>query len=476
MKNSKLISILKTLTPQAFKRFIDFTHSPYFNKHKGVQSLLLYLKKFHPHYGHPKFDLEKIFKGVWKKEPFSEQKIRNVMTMLTKLLERFLTLEELESRPVYQDYLLLHNFHKRYLDKQFIYHYQAVQKSQSANKQRDVDYYHDQFLLGEIAYSFDVVKRNRPLATHLTSVIQSFDTYYLANRLKYCCVLLNRSSVVAAADDLLFLDYVLDYVSHFGTQNSPLIAVYYQLLLTLKEEHQPQHYTVLKQQLRQHTHQLSKDELRQIYTAAFNYCNKQLKGGQPHFLREIFDLYKAMLAQEVLLVEGYISPYQHFRNIVMAALRLGELDWAKKFIENHQSQLRLSYRENMVNYCLAAYYFYKKEYAQTLAYLLLFEFQDFYNYIEHKTLLIKTYFELSEFESLIATLNTFRQYLRRNESIPQHIQLPYQNFIKIANYLVKWKNSHQTPITDLHKLVEPFEYLAEREWLVEKLKDMNPHA
>lgn len=471
MQKSKLIELIKTLSNKELRHFDDYVQSPFFNKNDHVTALFQYLKKFHPDYEDKKLDKEYVFKKLFPKAKFYSQKLRNLMSELAKLLEGFLVLGELEKNSSQKDIWLLDVFTQRYLDKHFQHKLNEANKNQKRVPHHDSDYYHAQYSIENAAYSFSVVNSNRPVETNLQQVINNLDHYYLALKLRYSCAIFNRQSLLAVSYDVPMLDEILHFLENNKHDDIAAIALYHHLLLLLKNETQT-HYEKLIALLDIHKNGLPTSELRQIYTALFNYFNKKLKSGNPEYLSKIFDLYKIMLEREIIFVEGYISPYQHFRNIVIAALRLGELPWAEQFIQDYSIRVVPERRENMVNYCMAELNFFKKDYQQTLNFLLSFEFQDAYNYVEHKRLLLKSYYELDEMEPFEALAHAFRNYLRRNKTISEYNKKSFHNFIRLLNKLYKARLDKSHVRQDLAHEITATDFVADSEWLLEKVKEL----
>ena len=99
---SKLVSILRTISSKELKYFEEYILSPFFNKNEKVIALFSVIKKFHPEFPEDKVGLEQIFVKVFPKEKIDEQKLRYVMTDLTKLLEDFLAYIEFDKSDIYK--------------------------------------------------------------------------------------------------------------------------------------------------------------------------------------------------------------------------------------------------------------------------------------------------------------------------------------------------------------------------------------
>ncbi len=469
MRKSKLISLLQALDAEELKLFVRYTDSPFFNTNKNVIALLAYLRKYYPAFNQSTFTKEKAFKAIYGKKKYSEQQLSNIMSELSKLLLGFLMQEQLKGRPTFCDYLTLEGLQTRNLEAQYSRKWKDTKQQLEDSGYRDVEYYYNTYLLEELAFTSNV-KKGHITESNLSEVIFNFEYYYLSNKLKYCCVMLNRQQIfLEETRESFLLDELLELVERHSFDDVPVIMIWYHLLLTLRNE-ADEAYAQLKKVLDEKGSSLPKEELRQVYSAVYNFCNKQYKRGKEGYLREIFEVLINMLERELIMVGGFITPHLHFRNLVMVALRLGEVTWGETFIKDYASKVHSNYRDSTVAYCKAALYFQKKEYAQVIESLREFELKDFYHYMDHKILLIKTYYELEEYMSLESLLEQMRIYLLRAENRPEHYRLAYNNFIKMIQRLLRFFGKGKED--ELRETILNTETLIEKDWLLKKVEDL----
>lgn len=476
MHNRKFIDLCKTLDAKELKTFEKYVHSPFFNRNKKVVQLFVLLKKHHPKYEHASLVKEKLFVKLYPKKKFSEQTFKNLLSELAKLLEGFLVYQILQEEKATQERLLLEALYVKNLPKQFIHKIKEAKKRQQQQPFQDIDYWQHAYTLERYSYSFEVASKGRSLDASLSKVIEHLDYYYIAEKLKYYAVLLNQqsfSSALSIRDELVPTHELLNHIPDL--QAIPALSIYQQLVLLLKDKNSEEQYHKVKTVLLAHPLVLPKGQMRQIYTAMINYCNKQLKSGKDIYLQEIFDWYKVMLKRKVLLVQGYITPPIHFRNIVRAGLRLQEIDWIENFIKENEQKLHPEYGANIGKYCSALLAFHQQNYTETLQELLSFDFNDVYNYTEHKVLLVKTYFELEEWELLENLFNSFRVYLTRDKVIPVHFQKPYLNFIRFTERLMREKVSYSPDYKAIKLAVLAAEHIIDKEWLLNKTTPQTQH-
>lgn len=472
MQKTKLVEIIQALDDKEVKRFYEYVNSPFFNKNEKVIALLKFLRKYYPNFSHVRFTKENAYKQVFgARQKFNVQKLRNIMSQLAKLLEAYLVQTELEIEDYTYNILLLSALDSKYIDKQFAQKYQELEKQKINNKEKGASHYYDIHQLNDLAFHHTIRRNNRLVDINLAKIGENLDYYYLAYKLRHYCVVLNSQSVITTHHDMSFFEQILGYLENHSFEEIPAIHLYYRLLLLLRDE-KDEYYEELKDLLGKYGENLPVIEIRQIYTAIFNYLNKKLKSGQGKYLQDIYELYKLMFERSILIENGFINNQINFRNALIAGLRLGELEWAEEFIEKYSPLLAPLNRENWVNYSLAELQFHKKNYKETLNYLLSFEFQDAYNYAEHKTLLARTYYELEEDEPLFALTHAFRIYLIRDTNIAEHFTKTYHNFIRILNKLAKVRFDPDGNVGNIRQELTELQYISNRKWLLEKMGEL----
>jgi hypothetical protein len=93
MHDSKLISILKSLSKKEFRDFGRFVYSPFFNRLNNVIKLFDILKRHYPKFSSQDLTEEKICDSVFPGEKFDYSKFKNLVSDLMWLAEEYLALK-----------------------------------------------------------------------------------------------------------------------------------------------------------------------------------------------------------------------------------------------------------------------------------------------------------------------------------------------------------------------------------------------
>ncbi len=111
MYQNKAIQILKTFTAQEMRQFADFVQSPYFNKNERLVRLFDILYECHPAFDAPVIERHKLFKAVFGEDVLlEEQKLRYLLSDLTKLLEEFICVRAVDEKELLKYHLLLYSY------------------------------------------------------------------------------------------------------------------------------------------------------------------------------------------------------------------------------------------------------------------------------------------------------------------------------------------------------------------------------
>lgn len=478
MFQAKPVLILKTLQSSELRRFADFLQSPALNKNQKVSEVLDVLRRFHPEYTHPDLERNALFKLLFPDETYDEKKLRYALTDLAKSLEEFLIQEQFRSDSFHRQQLLLHAYKDRGLDKYYHSTFKNLKRSLDAQDLRDVRYHHRAFKLEEEFFQFSSSRKSHQANTNLQQVVDNLDIYFLANKLKYSCEIINNKSVVNVDYELFLLEPIQSYLMDRDLSRFPSIAIYHQILLTLTNPDEKKHYTTLLNLLQEHRNCFEEAEIFDMYVYAKNYCIIKINKGDTSYNRELFEFYKIILSNRIIFRDGQLTQWD-YKNIVTLGLRLRQYDWTERFMEEYKSALAAPYRENVWSFNMANLMFHKEDYDQTLALLQEVEFTDVYYHLDSKTLLLKTYYALEEWDSLQSLIDSLKVYLKRNKLVPQYQRTVYGNLFLYSNRLIRYRRGRKLDLDQLAKDIEETREIANINWLrdaVEALRKPNPRS
>lgn len=467
MQKSKPVILLSAMSPAEIRDLEKFIRSAYFNRNELLLRLFLYLKKEHPEMNGPALDREKIYAKVFQTKPFIETKLRYAFSDLTKLIERFIVIRETDQDRFSQTQMMLRFFRNRDLEKFFHQAYEESLKHVESTGVEDSETYYQKFLLEDLLYTYSSIKRDKSLDRVLQEVTDNLDYFYISKKLKYLCEMHTRQNFLNSAYHTRFIAPLLAHLKVEDYSAFPAIYAYHQVLLTLIEEDNEAHFYHLIEWLKANKDVFPREEQRDLFLLAQNYCTKKINQGHRQYLQEHLDLSVLLIDKALIFENGYLIPAT-FKNIVTVGLRLEAFDWTENFIYGFKDKVHPKYRENAFTYNLAWLHFFKGEYKKTLRLLSNVEYMDVYYILDSKILLLKTYFELEEVDAFYSLVDSFYVYLRRNELISAYQKNICLGFVKYVKRLMRARLGEKKAAKGLLEELNTTPQVASISWLLKK--------
>ena len=434
MKANKLRTALDGLTEIEIRAFEEHLLT-----WKGYESPLLLLLRIHRREKKlPK--KEDIHAEIFGAEViFQEKRIRVLSSALFQQAKAFLAMLELQEDPLQQEVFALTQFRKRRMDTAFSKQLNHIQRQLEANPKRDTDFHLTKFELASEANGMYGQQNLRKLDDSLQEKIDHLDAWYLSQKLKESCEMLNRQNVLAISFENPMIEELLDFLQEKEHQfwKVPAIQIYHQIYLCLSQGTDEQ-YQDLVQMLEKLFGYFQPDEARGMYKHAQNFCIRKINEGVSPYLKELFQLYRRQLENELIYDRGILA-HTDYKNMVTVGLRLKEYDWVEAFIYNYKDRVQSGFRENVFNFSLASYFFETGQTQQAIRVLLEVEFTDVYYQISSRQLLLKIFYETEEWESALYQVDSFGGFLRRNKEISAKNRTQHTNFLRWYKHLLRLK-------------------------------------
>lgn len=465
MYKSKLIEAFSSLSKPEQNRFKKFVHSPYHNTHEEVHHLLDYLIE------HKSYRIKDAFEYVFPSKAFRPQKIRNTMSYLQKLIDKFLIYEALETEEILKNKTLLSVYRTKKLEKCFKSSLKYSESLLKKNQYKDTEYYYFDYELQQEQFLFAQQKK-RLEAKNVQEVLDSFDIYYMVTKLKYCLTALSHQNIFRTKYELRIVESILTQIEKEDWLKFPSIAAYYYSYKAMTNFDNTEAFFKLKETFLEYSHLFRTEELKDLYIIAISFCIKQLNLGREEFTVEIFDLYKLGLINGVFVEDGELSRFT-YKNIVTIGLKYGAYEWVRAFISDYAPYLSPTHRESYTNYNLAKLYYVTREYNKSMKMFLRLGNTDRELIMGAKVSLLKIYYELGEYDALESLLDSFKAYIKRNKEVSDYQKQSYLNLIR---YLQKVQNHNFYDKQIQKKLLEEIKeepQLPEKQWIISQIEQMN---
>jgi hypothetical protein len=335
------------------------------------------------------------------------------------------------------------------------------------NRSGDSDFFFRQYLSELVHLEKVVSKSGRGEENNIEYVNRYLDLFYTSKKLQIMCEMYNLRNILNTKGDEHFNEEIIQSIEKGWYDDEPVVMIYYHVYRSLTDSDDENHFYTLRSLLGRHGEMFSRSELRDLYQYLMNYCIKKINTGKREWVKVLFDIYKEILANEVIYTDEKLSPWD-FKNIVVIGLRSGEISWVHDFIEEKHKLIDPSERDNAYTYNRGYYYFFTKDYRKAIRLISQTEFTDLYYQLDYRTVLLKCYYEMGDVDGLLYFLPSFRMFLRRNRSISDYQRTIYSNLVKYTGKLVRYDGDTKK-LEALSKEVDAVQNVADLNWLKEKI-------
>lgn len=466
MKDTQLLYALVAKLPAKDRRKARyFLQSPYFNQREDVIRLFDHLEE-RLHILKLEIEKQAVFSAVYPGETFSDQKMRLVQSYLLKLMEEWLSLEEWRSTPLPQLALLPAAYRKRELHKHGAKALRQASDQLGKNPWRNETYYRTAFALETEQYQRSLAA-GRSQSLNLQSLENRLHIATLSARLRQACFTLAHSAIFQADYHIPMLDALLKEAQMPQYAGIPAVSLYFLCHQALYLPPDEQRFAAFHHALVVHFEQFPPEEMRDLILLAINYCIRQINDNRDAYLAEALHLYKKGLESELLLEGGRISRFT-YNNATGIALRLKDWAWADWLVHAYRDKLDPAHRD--ATYCLnaARLHYAQQHYREALLLLQKADYKDIIHNLTARTLQLKIYFELQEYDLLDAHVKNMYTYLRRNKQIGYH----QRNYLNIAKWTQRIMTANLNDPLEKEKIrrgIEQEEPLTEKHWLLQQL-------
>ena len=464
-----MFTVLETFSKTELKEFKKFIVSPFFNLQDDLVQFFNYLleckqqTKVIP-------TKENAFQVLFPQQKFSDVKVRLLMSDLHKLMEKYLMYNNAFADEVQNKIQLAATYRQRNLPKHFEKTIRHADRLLEQSELRHAEYFSLRYkqLLQQFQFASS---QKRSEEFNLQVISDTLDKNFIILKLRQTCFLLSHQAVYKKDYDFGLLSKIIEYVEVENLLETPAIALYYYCYKSLTQPEELDYFLKFKTLIFQHDQKFPESEIRDLYIFAINIYIRRFNQQQEDIVQEGLDLYKQGLLKGVLVENNILSRFT-YNNMVAMAIKVEDLDWVETFIFEYKSFLEKKYRESTFSFNLARLEYSKKNYDKAIQLLQKAEYRDLLNNIISKTLLLKIYFELGEFDLLESHLDTMKVFIRRKKIIAYH-QTNYRNLIRFTKKILTTNLFDKEKKARLKEEIQSEKILTEKEWLLQQLEEFN---
>jgi len=464
MKNSKLLTLLRTLSPSELMEMGDFVTSPYFNKREEVIRLFDFLFQFRPKFEDESIRKDTAFKYVFPGDSFDDKLLAYQMNYLLKLTEQFVARKVYESRTNAEELDTLRGFEDRKLSKHYRFLHKKIDNDINQVKEKNQLFWQNRLNLKGIAVDFFTSKKKRSADPSFQELSDALDDYYCFEKLRYGCTMASLQSFVSTEFKIGLIEELIDYLNSKETID-PHINLYRNLFLGIRDI-DDESFWAFQKLLKENQDYLDEEERREVYLLGINYCAKRIRSGKSSFFNTTLDMYVEGIENRALYEGKYLSHWT-FTNVVKLALGLKEYELLENFMDHHAANIHPNHQVDAEHLNRAELLYHKKDYSGVMDNLNKLEFSDFYYRLASRLLLLKTYHAQGFIEAMLSQLAAFTMYLRRNKEISNQMKKPYLNFCQMLALIMR---SRPDKIEKVRNKIQETNPVTDKIWLIETLE------
>ena len=467
VEKNPLISLYRSLDSSDGRRLGKWHDSPAHNQREDVRRLHAYLLGGKDRlYKTSALTKTRIWQHLFPDEPFDDARLRQTFHWALRSTEAFVAYLHWAGDEFDQQLALATALRHRNVPTAAGRSLKRAGQLHERTRVRNEAYYRRQY---ELEIERDEYRTAyRPLdAPHFQAISDTLDLTYYIEKLKASWNMLYHQRIYKTNFELRFLDEVVQQVRTLDLNQHPVLAIhYYGYLGLVDDDASGRTVSRLRNAVRDNGHLLSPSDLRYVILMAINLCINNVNQGREPFVREAFEWYRLAVAEDVLAADGILTRATYL-NVVTNAIKLGEFDWVVGFVNDFSPRLEEEIRANTERFARARIAYEQGDYATSMPLLVQVDFKHPVYNLMAKTLQLKIYYELEEFDALDSQLGSMTTYLRRKQMSDLYRE-NFGNLVRFVRQLSRLPPGDATKREDLRRRVTDATPLSEKKWLLER--------
>ncbi len=426
------------------------------------------LKKYHPEYD---IENEKIYSKVYPGKEYNHNNMKKLMSENFIILEKFLLHLKLEKEHFITDKYVLEEYIKRKLNELFLFKVKKINEKLEELSSSAYCSYNNSYGFFYDKYHFEDLVIDFYIAHNITDKKPPVPNFIKRSEYSLCCFLEQLLTDVSAVDifvrgprgnrnkEVLISELFsksldpkifLKYLSDNKIKNDFIVLQINLILMIIYPENET-YYKQAKHLMLSNNIAMKKN----FWIFLTNYCSLKAEKGENKFRFELFEIYKYYI-KEILnntdekdIKIGSVA----YLKIIKIGLRIDELEWTEKFMEDNTKYLEVKEKENAYNYAKALLEFEKQNYEESLSHTSKLKMRTTCYYEMHVNILIlKCYFELDLYDSAFSLIDSSKHYLSKTDEIKTNLKEYYSRSLSIIYKLFKLKINCNIAKSDLSSL------------------------
>ncbi|MEO8513765.1 MAG: hypothetical protein ABI543_09410 [Ignavibacteria bacterium] len=270
----------------------------------------------------------------------------------------------------------------------------------------------------------------------------------------------------------LDMESLIRYARENNYEYTDFMEMLYCAIMTVLKFDDEKYFLRLKELFAKNIEEFAANEKLSWITTLSNYCSLKANKGDKQYRKYLFEINKLELEIAFSGSNKYPSKIL-FIQILRNALSINKTEWVYDYIMEYAPKLKPSYQKPMKALGMAYLFQKLKDYTKVLENLKDVKFIDSRDKFYVKSIYIRTYFEMREFEQLMYQVDSAKHFITSSSSISEYTR---NNFLRFLNILIKLVNAMEkddsTEIEMIRRDLEKDIELPFGEWLLIKISEI----
>lgn len=472
----KVFQLLAALSTSDMKLLRKAVLSPLFNTNQTVVRLFEILRPRHPHFDESLKARQKLFAKLFPNEEYYDYKLRRLFTDLVDVIENLLIHLDLQKQQTERKKKLIDAYRSRNLYHLFEKETNNLLATMEETPFASANFHLQKLQLLETKYHHPLHDKYNLKEDILADLMASLDNYFILHKLRLTIAMKSIEKIRGKKYDYHFLEAVKSINKETLGQKEQLFNLHIQAIKLLEGDASLD-FDLYEKILFSQIESLDKADQQLFFFNGLNHLVRLNNIGED-VTQRTFKWFRYGLTINVLTDQKTIKDTT-FGNIIIQAAKAKAFDWAEAFIAEYQYYLKKENRLEKVSFYEGVLYYFQKD--LDLAIERLNQYHPLPQYIfQVKTLTIRILFEkfrldASYFDVLLAKLQTFQVFIKRDSYYIETTYLQNLNFVKITRKIARSIHNKESK----HKIKNWFtleisknEPIHAKQWLIAQVNEI----
>lgn len=486
MQKTSFIEIIRAFDKAELKRFETFLCSPYFNTRSNVIEMFGIIKKHAPEFDNKNLEKEEIWKRLFPDKKYNYGFLKNIIYDITKLAERFLETEYLNSDEAQRNRNLLYKLYEKHLDSIFINKYSGYEKNKILSAKYRDNLYKDHLDMKLVRFYLEAINpklHTRHISAEIAELMilnfmasfsNNYNSVYIAeselNEIpENKFVNLFSKTIFTNAE----LEKYIESLCKSPDKNYKMANIFFKIMKCYMNPLEMEFYFEFKKSLFENEKFISESALRGLYACLGSALDNCRDATNINKNKELFEIINHLVTKNIFLAEnGKVIPSLFLLSVKLAGY-LKAPEFIEKMISDFNPKMNPELKENSLIFSKAFLHYARNEYDKSLDFISKINVDTFQMKYILKNLQIMISYEINDFEMFLFLMDTHRHFLSKNKSVSKSYKESNMKFLTYTNTLFKSRESNDKSDLDLIIKNLQKDVLVNKYWLIEKFKELN---